>query len=310
MTTTCSADREAHAPQARALRQVVVGFDGTPESEGAVRWAALRAFALGASLTVLHAVPLPGSGIRLDVLGGTPPLEVALRERSAQVAARGARLARAVEPGLAVVSVGVVGGAAAELIAHSADAALLVVGRRRRGHVLVAALGSVSFAVSMHARCPVVVFPAGTTVQPRHSRRPVLVGVDGSSGSMAALDLGAAVAVATGSAVVVVAAWQDDTGEPWGLDVRTSRAQDVASERLERAEHHLLAQHPDLEVTGSTVEGDAVDVLVAASPGAGLVVVGSRGEGGFAGMMLGSVSHGVLRAAASPVAVVRRGAFA
>lgn len=310
MTTTCSPDREAHAPQARALRQVVVGFDGTPESEGAVRWAALRAFALGASLTVLHAVPLPGSGIRLDVLGGTPPLEVALRERSAQVAARGARLARAVEPGLAVVSVGVVGGAAAELIAHSADAALLVVGRRRRGHVLVAALGSVSFAVSMHARCPVVVFPAGTTVQPRHSRRPVLVGVDGSSGSMAALDLGAAVAVATGSAVVVVAAWQDDTGEPWGLDVRASRAQDVASERLERAEHHLLVQHPALEVTGSTVEGDAVDVLVAASPGAGLVVVGSRGEGGFAGMMLGSVSHGVLRAAASPVAVVRRGAFA
>jgi nucleotide-binding universal stress UspA family protein len=208
-----------------------------------------------------------------------------------------------------VRSVGVVGGAAAELIASSADAALLVVGRRRRGHVLAPALGSVSFAVSMHARCPVVVCPAGTPVQPRGARRPVLVGVDGSSGSMAALDLGAAVAVATGSSVEVVAAWQDDPRAPWGQGSTPSLAQRVAHERVERAEHHLLERHPAIEVTGSAVEGDAVDVLVAVSPGVGLLVVGSRGEGGFAGMMLGSVSHGVLRAAASPVAVVRRGAF-
>jgi nucleotide-binding universal stress UspA family protein len=311
MTDTCAVDQQVdHAPTVRASREVVVGFDGTPESEGAVRWAAVRAFALGASLTVLHAVPLPGSGLRLEVPGATPPFEVALRERSSQVAARGARLARAAEPGLSVRGVGVVGGAAAELIAHSADAAMLVVGRRRPGHVLVAALGSVSFAVSMHARCPVVVCPPGTAVQPRRSPRPVLVGVDGSSGSMAALDLGAAVAVATGSAVAVVAAWQDDAGQSWGGGFTAPPAQEVASERLERAEHHLHAQHPALEVSSSTVEGDAVDVLVAASPGVGLVVVGSRGEGGFAGMMLGSVSHGVLRSAASPVAVVRRGAFA
>jgi nucleotide-binding universal stress UspA family protein len=144
------------------------------------------------------------------------------------------------------------------------------------------------------------------------------------------------VAAATGSALAVVTAWQDYASASWGEglarvgDGGGSRAagydvgpavggspqalgplaQQAAHERLDAAAQHLLARHPALEVTGSAVEGDAVDVLVAASSGVGLLVVGSRGAGGFPGMMLGSVSHGVLRAAASPVAVARHGAFA
>jgi nucleotide-binding universal stress UspA family protein len=76
-----------------------------------------------------------------------------------------------------------------------------------------------------------------------------------------------------------------------------------------RAVEALRREHPDLDVSGEAAEGSAVDILVRASRDAGLVVVGSRGHGGFAGMMLGSVSHAVLRGADSPVAVVRRGAF-
>jgi nucleotide-binding universal stress UspA family protein len=67
----------------------------------------------------------------------------------------------------------------------------------------------------------------------------------------------------------------------------------------------VRADHPDLEVTGEAVEGRAGQTLAAASADAGVVVVGSRGHGGFTGMLLGSVSHAVLHAARGPVAVVQ-----
>lgn len=313
MTDTQAVDRRIDpVPHAHDVEEVVVGFDGTPESETALRWAAGEAVALGAFLTVLHAIETPGLA-RSRGRGGE--LHAALSERSATVAHQGAQLARAAEPTLRVGSIGVVGGAAAELIAHSASADLLVVGRRRRGHVLAAALGSVSFAVSMHARCPVVVCPTGATVGT--SSRPVVVGVDGSSGSTAALDLAGTLAAATGSAVTVVGAFQGssagggwDEAFPPPTHMSGAAAAAAARDEVATAVLHLRARHPDLQVEGTTVEGDAVDVLVAASSGVAAVVVGSRGYGGFAGMMLGSVSHGVLRAAMSPVAVVRRGAFA
>lgn len=315
MTDTHAVDRGFdRAPGPSTMEEVVVGFDGTPEAEMALRWAAGRARALRASLTVVHAIEPPAPARR-----GTDGrlLQDILKRRSAKVAAQGAQVARSLEPALTVRSVGVVGGPAAELIAHSSDAGLLVVGRRRRGQVLAAALGSVSFAVSMHARCPVVVCPAGSTVEPWSALRPVVVGVDGSPGSKAALDLAGTMATATHSAVTVVGAWQGPSSGSWDEAIPPYTASGAAElsaaaarEEVEEAVACLRARHRELEVEGTIIEGNAVDVLVAASAGVAAVVVGSRGQGGFAGMMLGSVSHGVLRAAMSPVAVVRRGAFA
>jgi nucleotide-binding universal stress UspA family protein len=89
------------------------------------------------------------------------------------------------------------------------------------------------------------------------------------------------------------------------LDDARVRAEQVASAALER----VRSTHPELSVTASVVQGPADAVLAEASRDAGLVVVGSRGHGGFAGMMLGSVGHGVLRKASSPVAVVRWGSW-
>ena len=67
----------------------------------------------------------------------------------------------------------------------------------------------------------------------------------------------------------------------------------------------VQASHPDLDVAGQAVEGRAGQALAAASADAGIVVVGSRGHGGFTGMLLGSVSHAVLHAARGPVAVIQ-----
>jgi nucleotide-binding universal stress UspA family protein len=145
---------------------------------------------------------------------------------------------------------------------------------------------------------------------------PVVVGVDGSRSSGAALDLAVQLAAAWGAPVSVVAAWSDPGSEPWtealgseaaqaALDDARVRAEQVASAALER----VRSTHPELSVTASVVQGPADAVLAEASRDAGLVVVGSRGHGGFAGMMLGSVGHGVLRKASSPVAVVRWGSW-
>jgi nucleotide-binding universal stress UspA family protein len=294
--------------------EVVVGFDGSPPSEAAVRWAATEAVRLGAPLRVVYAaddaaVPRwrPRDPAR------TPDL-VTL---SGRLAARGADLARSVEPELAVHGVGAVGGAAAQLVAESAEASLVVVGRRPRGGFQAGVLGSVSFAVAMHARCPVVVVQEGGERHPAVVGAPVVVGVDGSRQSQAALMLGAEFARAWQAPLQVVSAWQVPVREPWsellgaGPDFAdiAQAAEAGAREEVAAALDLLACDHPGLDVSGRVLEGPAVDALVQVSAQAGLLVVGSRGHGGFAGMMLGSVSHAVLRGAQSPVAVVRRGSF-
>jgi nucleotide-binding universal stress UspA family protein len=92
---------------------------------------------------------------------------------------------------------------------------------------------------------------------------------------------------------------EEASGDIWEDVEREHRTQ--LSERLAVARE----KHPDVAVTEWVHRGDAVRVLVEQSAGAALTVVGSRGSGGFTGLLLGSVSHGVLHLADSPVAVVR-----
>jgi nucleotide-binding universal stress UspA family protein len=297
-----------------AGREVVVGFDGSPTALAALRWASVEALQLGASLRVVYAADVPTAPHwPFGSTTGGPDLQALSRE----VAAQGAELARTAHPGLVVHSVGAVGGAAAELVAHSADAGLVVVGRRPRGAIESTVLGSVSFAVSMHARCPVVVVQEGRERHPSGVGRTVVVGIDGSRAAQGALELAAQFARAWSAPLHVVSAWQVPVREPWsdlyggGPDLTEVRQATAAGVRQDvaLAVDSLRMQHGDLDLSGEAVEGHAVDVLLSQSGDAGLVVVGSRGHGGFAGMMLGSVSHAVLRGSHSPVVVVRRGAF-
>lgn len=296
-----------------AGREVVVGYDGGEPARAAVLWAAREAQRLGSPLAVVYAANVPAVTAWTP---GMPGLVDGLVDVTARVAEEGAALAREVAPGVAVRSSGLVGGAAGELIGLSGEAGLVVVGRRRRSALASAALGSVSFAVILHARCPVVVVQEGADGRPGTSQAPVVVGVDGSRAAESALDLAAQLAAAWGAPLCVVAAWSASASEPWTealgpeaaqLAVEDARlgAEDVASAALE----HVRATHPELTASVSVVQGPADAVLAQASRGAGLVVVGSRGHGGFAGMMLGSVGHGVLRKASSPVAVVRWGSW-
>ena len=291
---------------------VIVGFDESAASVAAVQWAATEAARLGSELIVLSASDPP---VQTPVGAGVIRPVPDLWSLSRAAAARGVDLARSCNPDGAIGAVGVVGGPAGELVARSSEAGLVVVGRNRRSALQAAVLGSVSFAVALHARCPVVVVGEGAERHPGTSW-PVVVGIDGSRPALAAVALAVEFARRWQAPLHVVSAWRAPSVTAWpdGPDDVSfaSSAQpwvSVAHAAVDEAIAQVRSVDPDLTVTGSVIEGRADDVLVEQSRRAGLVVIGSRGKGGFAGLMVGSVSHGVMRRSASPVVVVRRGSL-
>lgn len=292
---------------------VVVGYDESPEAETALRWAADWASTRGAALVVVYAVSPP---LSLTWSSSSTPAPELLRRAAERIARRGAARARRAHPHLEVRELGAVGSPAAELVAMSQSAELVVVGRRSTEARADTSLGSVSFALGMHARCPVTVVQ-GSDAAEIGPGRPVVVGVDSSRPSTRALQFAAEAASAAGARLVVVSAWSGPRQEPWMADLwpdsgtAAARLSDGASGRAAASVREAVALveewHPEVEVVTRAPQGLAQEVLLDEARDAGLLVVGSRGQGGFAGLELGSVSRSLLRQADLPVAVVRDG---
>lgn len=301
-------------PVEPAGRELVVGFDDTPAALAALDWATDVSGRLDLPLRIVYAADVSVTAHWPTSAGRDP---APLRDASRVVVDRAVARTHRCRPGLAVHGLGLIGSPAAELVAQSAEAGLLVVGHRTCDRAASAVLGSVSMPVAMHARCPVVVVPEPPAGAAAGRGRPVVVGVDGSRSGRAAVLLAGRLARAWAAPVHVLSVWQPPVREPWNeaygdlpdAAVVTEAVARAAAEEVDLAIRRLEHDDPDLVATGEPVRGSAADVLVRASQTAGLVVVGSRGLGGFAGMMLGSVSHAVLRGAHSPVAVVRRGSW-
>ena len=190
------------------------------------------------------------------------------------------------------------------LTAESERAQLVVIGDRGLGGVTGLLLGSVATALAAHAESPVVVV-RGDDEDPDPSA-PIVVGVDGSPVSEAALAFAFDAAAARGVPLVAVHTW-------WDVSVDPAMAPLLDWDAIERDERRLLAErlagwgekYPDVRVQRVVLRDRPAHALVEQSRGAQLVVVGSRGRGGFTGLLLGSVSHAVLQRAQCPVAVVR-----
>jgi nucleotide-binding universal stress UspA family protein len=184
------------------------------------------------------------------------------------------------------------------LVPLADDASMLVLGSRGHGRAGQAFVGSTSQGAAGHAPCPVVV----VREQANADSHRLVVGVDGSAGSEAALEFASRQAElteqrvlvlhGTGAAADAASATPDPTREPLPAAV----AEAVARAR---------AGHPGVPLEAEAVGQGAAEALVDASCDATLVVVGSRGLRAYEGMQLGSVSHDVLRRARCPVAVVR-----
>ena len=251
-----------------AARPIVVGVDGPPESRYAIDWAAPEAVLGGYRLRLVHAV----SG----------------RSRDDGVLAEAQEVARAAAPTVDVETALVTAGAAGALLAEGADAAYLVVGARGATGFSGLLLGSVALQLAQYAPGPVVV---ARPIGKRTGR--LVVGVDASDDAATALRLAGAEADQRGADLVVLHA----SGQPVSPRVR---------EALDAAVTRLQALAPDAHVEGRVLQAHPAEALIEASADADLVIVGSRGVGGFRGMLLGSVAAAVLHHARSPVAVIRR----
>ena len=290
---------------------VVVGYDGSEHAGMAVDWAANEAVRRGCPLTVLFTTDFTGlfPGLTVDAGGTAEHAQASFQS----IADEGVDRARQVSTDLEVTGRAELSTAAGALVRASRSAALIVVGTRGHGALAGALLGSVAFQVTAHALCPVVVV-RGDSIAPAGPTRPVVVGVDGSPGADAALSFAGTLAAQTGAPLHLVSAWQPLAGDSvigayWesvepGVSPKDAATR-VANVVVDRAKETVLRANPDLTVTTSTVQGRAGEALAHASRDAGLTVVGARGRGGFASLLLGSVSRAVIHSAASPVAVVR-----
>jgi nucleotide-binding universal stress UspA family protein len=291
---------------------IVVGLDGTDASVSALRWAIEEASLRGAVVRAINtwSVPVMASPVGvLPVSADHDQFESVARAALESWVREG--LASVPHHDVPVEAWVVEGSPATALLRAARDADLLVVGGKRRGTISGMLLGSVSQQVTHHAVGPVVVVPA----EPERlawEGRPVVVGVDGSDGAAVALDFAVDEAARRAVPLRVVHGWEvpfavppegvalvprdDDafeTDSRWLLD-------EVVGSALDRAAH----QPPSIEKV--PVRAPGATSLLEHGEDAGLVVVGSRGRGGFAGLLLGSVSQQVLHRAPGPVAVIPR----
>ncbi len=293
-----------------APAEVVVGYDASTDSITALDWAVAVAQRRSAPVCVLTTARY--AGVPTPAFAGAPELTLDLAGLARETAEEGRLRAVKVLGESAVREVSDIGSPAGALVFASKTAALVVVGHSGHGRIRPAVIGSVTFAVAAHAHCPVAVVHGAQPVLPGPDR-PVVVGTDGSPEAQRAVAYAADEAARWGAPLDVVAAWLLPPVEPWryyymeppsrqglGTLLRNS------TEESSRAGAELARRaHPDLTVRAHAVEGDPAETLTARSEAAGLVVVGSRGLGGFERLIMGSVSRAVLHRAGCPVVVVR-----
>ena len=289
-------------------QQIVVGVDGSPASLTAARWAAREAGLRDLSLLLVHAFDIPVAGM----LGYSIPtaLTDGLYESGEQLLVDVAQELRQDHPDLEVASRLVRSDPRPVLVEASEGAVLTVVGTRGGGRIPEVILGSVALHSSAHGRSPVAVIPAGAAVDPARTQAgPVLLGVDGSRTSEAAVEFAFDEADRRGAPLRAVLVWDD-------VALRGLARVDSLIELEDQEEHAVLAEslagwrekYPDVPVEQVVRRGRAAEALLRhdpATPAPQLVVVGSRGRGGFTGLLLGSTSHALIGHSHWPVVVVR-----
>jgi nucleotide-binding universal stress UspA family protein len=286
-------------------RGIAVGVDGSESSGVAVRWAARDAAMRNVSLTVVHLLTAPA------VAWPATPISVGLgqwqQEQAKTIIADAIKVAEdsAGQSGaLQVNSEVIFAPIVPTLVDLSTKAQMIVVGCRGRGAFQRRLLGSVSFGLVHHAHCPVAVIHDEGPAMPHPGQAPVLVGTDRSPASKPATALAFDEASRRGVELVALHAWTDVGAEALP-DVDWPALKSVEDKILEEHLAGWQQQYPDVTVRRAMVFDQPARRLVEQSESAQLAVVGSRGRGGFAGMLLGSVSEAVVQSARVPVIVVR-----
>ncbi|MDF3144912.1 MULTISPECIES: universal stress protein [unclassified Streptomyces] len=282
---------------------IVVGVDGSEPSLRAVDWAADEAALRGVPLWVLYASlweRYEGAALAKDL--GKPSAQALPQE----ITGAATRRAQSRHPDLKVTADVVFEEPEYALVRESRNASVLVVGNRGRSGLVSALLGSVSLSVAAHAHCPVIVLRGchnNQATPPVHGR--VVMGVGEEAEDSAAVRFAYEEARRRQVPLEAVRAWRcpahETTDHPLLADAPARLHEQHAEETLSAALHDAPA---DVELHRRTVEGHARRVLVDASIGADLLIVGAKRRTGHLGLQLGRVAHAALHHSACPVAVV------
>ncbi|MFF4537177.1 universal stress protein [Streptomyces aureus] len=301
--------RESGEPQAcgqaPAESPLVVGADGSEPSLRAVDWAADEAALRGVPLRVVYA-SLWERYEGTALAGEHRPSE---EVRADDIVGVAARRARKRHPDLAVSTAVLAEEPEYALVREGREASALVLGTRGRSGFVEMLLGSVSLAVAAYADCPVIVLRGGHDSHVAHvadaTARRVVVGVGESGKDSAAMRFAVAEARLRGASLEAVRAWRCPAHESVDHPLLAGEPARLHEEQAVTTLDEALTGAPaDLDLRRRTVEGPARHVLLAASEGAELLVVGARRRPGRLGLQLGRVAHGVLHHAACPVVVV------
>jgi nucleotide-binding universal stress UspA family protein len=283
---------------------IVVGIDGSASALAAASWAAAEGAHHHVPLRLVHGFMLPTTGYPEMMITGAE-VGRAIEEQARGWLTEAAAAARATAPDVEITTEVLACGGGGLLIEESKQARLVVIGSRGLGTVTGLLVGSTAVAVAAHGHCPVVVV-RGTAVP----GGPIVVGVDGSPTSEAAVAFAFEEASLRGAALTAVMTSQDFTVDS---AYNVSRlAIDWA--QVEEDERRLLAQrlagwqekYPDVEVSRVVLRDRPARALMRYGAEAQLLVVGSHGHGGFVGMLLGSTSQALVHHAPCPLAIVRR----
>lgn len=272
----------------RSEREIVVGVDSSGALTAAVDWATRAAAARGATLRVLHGFSPDQPGFAFGMESDSKAIHIATQHMLERVAAH----AHAVDASVPVKIVQSDDYPAKLLVRASAGAEILVLGAQGDSHLGFSAIGQTAAQVASHSAAPVVIVRGGS---PKPVQHKITVGLHMSADVPSPLGWAFDEAERTGSALVVVHAWQPrDSDDP---HLRKSKWADYADSCEQRVRSWIETQrasHAAVEVGVEITRGNPSRVLADHSASTDLMVVGARGSGGFEGLRLGQVARDLL----------------
>ena len=285
-------------------KAVLVGVDGSNASYKATWWAANYAKHAGLTLQIVCAYSLPSyAAVSFDATYTAMGDDNAAHADAQEILSKAKAIAD--EQGVEATTLIVTGDPASVFVELSRNYNLIVIGNRGKGGLAERLLGTTSSSLPAYAYCPIIVVPYtdddGNLMHLNNTITKVAVGADESKWGVKALQIAADFAASWNAELEVISAVPEVKGVSSDDSVYDSYMDDLKTRVAP-----LQEKHPDLSVNCRIVPGSAVHTLTEASYSHDVVVVGSRGRGGFTGLLLGSISQGLLQHAVSPVYVVPR----
>ncbi|WP_029068296.1 universal stress protein [Jonesia quinghaiensis] len=292
---------------------ILVGVDGSQASLHALDWATEVAARCDASITIACSYSLPTfAAASLD--GGYAALDDSTIQEGARMVLSNAadRVKARNVPVTAQIATGDPAGALVEL---SEGHNLVVVGTRGRSGFAERILGTVSSALPAHAKCPVVVVPGrdlkeGEPLPPIQPVKRVVVGVDGSDSAHGALHKAVTYAKLWDAELVAVTGVPVTNGSGILAWLPAAVDHEQVLKDIEMGLNTIIdaveEENPGMTIRRIVLDGTGAELLTEFSQAADLLVVGSRGRGGFAGLLLGSTSQAVLHHSKCPVLIVNK----